>query len=207
MAYDVDRQPGAWVSAQAVRRQELAWLGIAVLFLLTGVFLAVTLGHRGSIAGSFAFVAFVLGVRPYANRFVDDLVHWLRGARAERSVGETLNELRREGWVLLHDVEQTGEGNIDHIAAGPTGVFMIETKERRYQQGHLLKARRQAAKLHDELGVWVTPVICLHERRGDPFRAEKVWVVPQQHLLRWLRAQHERPVAFERLAQYADRIS
>lgn len=53
----------------------------------------------------------------------------------------------------MHDVEQPGEGNIDHIVSGPTGVFLVETKERRCEERHLTKAKRQAAKLHDALGV------------------------------------------------------
>jgi Holliday junction resolvase-like predicted endonuclease len=206
VAYDVDRHPGSWVAAQAARRERVLWIGFIVFFLIVGAFLALALGHRVGIAASLVFLMCVVVVWRYANRYVDDLLHWLRGARAEESVGETLNELRREGWILLHDVEQQGEGNIDHIASGPTGVYMIETKQRRYEQRQLRKARRQAAKLHDELDVWVTPVICLHERDSAPFRVEKVWIVPEQHLLDWLRDQHNAPVPFERLARYADQV-
>ena len=207
MVYDVDRHPGAWVAAQAARRERVLWLGFIAFFLIVGGFLALALGHRVGVAASLAFLACVVVVWRYANSYADDLLRWMRGARAEESVGATLNELRREGWILLHDVEQRGEGNIDHIASGPNGVYMIETKQRRYEQRQLRKARRQAAKLHDELDGWVTPVICLHERHGEPFRAEKVWIVPEEQLLDWLRSQHNTPVPFERLAKYADHIS
>jgi len=105
---------------------------------------------------------------------------------------------------VLHDIEQSGEGNIDHLVSGPNGVYLVETKERRYEDRHVVKVKRQAAKLHDELGVWVTPVICLYERQGGPFRTQGVWVVPRQHLLDWLREQNHPPVAFERLAGFAD---
>lgn len=207
MGYDVDRRPAAWTSAQAARRERLLWIGAAVGFLVIGVFFVLALGHRVGIGGSFALVAIVVAVRPYANRQVDTTLNWLRGAWAEEAVGDVLNELRREGWILLHDVEQRGEGNIDHIASGPGGVFMIETKLRGYKDRQLVKARRQAAKLHDELGVWVTPVICLHERDGEPFRHDRVSIVPLRHLLAWLREQDGKPVDFERLARYADRLA
>jgi Holliday junction resolvase-like predicted endonuclease len=207
VAYDVDRHPGAWVAAQAARRERVLWLSATVLLLVIGAFFALAFGHRVGIAASLAVAACVAVVWRCANSYADDLLHWMRGARAEESVGATLNELRREGWILLHDVEQQGEGNIDHIASGPTGVYMIETKQRRYEQRQLRKARRQAAKLHDEIGIWVTPVICLHERRSAPFRVERVWIVPEQHLLDWLRDQRNTPVPFERLARYADHIS
>lgn len=107
----------------------------------------------------------------------------------------------------MHDIAQAGEGNIDHIASGPHGVYLVETKLRRYEDFHLTKAKRQAVKLKAKLGVWVTPVICLHQRRGDPFRTHGVWVMPQQHLLDWLHEQRNQPVAFERLARWADRIA
>jgi hypothetical protein len=206
MASDLDRRPATWVARQAVRRQRLVWLGLAVFFLLDGLVLALAVRHRLSLAGSAFFLAFVFAVKPHAEAFVDRTLNWIRGAGAEQAVGETLNELRSDGWVVIHDLEQAGEGNIDHLVSGPNGVYLVETKQRRYEDGHLVKAKRQAAKVHDQLAVWVTPVICLHERRGEPFRTHGVWVVPEQHLLGWLRAQHNRTVGPERLAYLANRL-
>ena len=206
MAYDVDRRPGAWVRAQAKRRERQLWLGLAVGLVVAGGFVALALGHAVGIVGAAAFLAVFLAIRPFANDFVDSLANWWRGAHAEASVGETLNELRREGWIVMHDVEQEFEGNIDHIASGPNGVFLIETKDRRYEDDQLTKVKRQAAKLNKELGVWVAPVICLHRRRGAHFQTKGVAIVPQQHLLDWLREQRGKPVQFERLARYADRV-
>jgi hypothetical protein len=132
---------------------------------------------------------------------------WVVGARAEEQVGLMLNELRRERFHVLHDIAQTHEGNVDHLVSGPTGVFMIETKYRRYTDEQLVKAKRQAAKLHDVLGVWVTPVICLAERRGrPPYKHDGVWIVRRPDLLDWLRAQHNQVLEFERLARFADRL-
>jgi hypothetical protein len=65
---------------------------------------------------------------------------------------------------------------------------MIETKRRSFKPTDLPKARRQAKKLHDELGVWVTPVICLDRRRATrPFRNRGVWIVSRESLLDWVR--------------------
>lgn len=52
----------------------------------------------------------------------------LRLARdGERSVGQSLEELRENGYRVLHDI--VGDGfNIDHLLIGPKGVFTIETK-------------------------------------------------------------------------------
>lgn len=209
MAYDVDHRPGAWVRAQASRRAWIFWILFAAGAVITAFILALAFGHRIGAGGTLAMILALLAVRPYAERYIDDGGRWFRGAQAEESVGDTLNELRREGWVLMHDVEQDFEGNIDHIAWGPeNGVFLIETKARRYEEHQLTKAKRQAAKLHDELGVWVTPVICLYDRRGKAFTPKGgVAVVPRQHLLEWLRRQRNKTVPFERLAHYADRVS
>jgi Holliday junction resolvase-like predicted endonuclease len=206
VAYEVETRPGGWVAAQAARRARLVWLGLGLFFLVDGVVLALAVGHRLSIVGAALFLSVVIAAKPYADRYVDKQLRWRKGAQAEEAVGETLNELRREGWVLMHDIERVGEGNIDHIASGPDGVFLVETKARRYEEAHLVKAKRQAARLHDELGVWVTPVICLHTRKAKPFRTHGVWVVPHERLLDWLREQHNQPVAFERLARFADRV-
>ena len=84
---------------------------------------------------------------------------------------------------------------------------MVETKHRQYLDGALLKARRQAAKLHDELGVWVTPVICLDERRDrEPFRDKGVWIVCRTRLLEWVRAQRQPVVEPDRLAAFLGRL-
>jgi len=206
VGYDVHRRPGGWVAEQAARRERLIWLGFGIFFVIAGLIFALAIGQRLSIAASAIFLGSVLGLKPYAERYIDATFRWRGGAHAEEAVGETLDHLRRQGWVLMHDVEQAGEGNIDHIASGPTGVFLIETKQRRYEDKHLVKAKRQAAKLHEELGVWVTPVICLQERTGESFRTKGVWVVPLPRLLDWLRAQRNRTVEFQRLAAFADRL-
>src|SRR5450830_286772 len=57
----------------------------------------------------------------------------LRHLRAPGDVGlgasgELLEEFRGEGFIAMHGIEQAGEGNIDHLVSGPTGVFMIESK-------------------------------------------------------------------------------
>lgn len=133
-------------------------------------------------------------------------VSWIRGARSERAVGETLASLGG-GYVVMHDIEQRGEGNIDHLVSGPTGVYLVETKHRRYQEHDLRKAKRQAAKLHDELRVRVTPVICIDLRRGrEPYAHHGVWIVSRDRIVDWLRPQNNPELDFARLAAFADTL-
>jgi hypothetical protein len=204
MAYDVETKPAAWVARQATRRSRRVWLVASGCFAIAAVLILLGITGRATIGVTAGLIVVVLALGRVGDHVADDAVHWIRGARAERSVGEELEALRRDGFVVLHDVEALGRGNIDHIVSGPTGVYVVETKHGGYRHGHLAKARWQAAKLHDELGVWVTPVICIHTRRSRPFRHDRVWIVPQPSLLDWIRGQRNASVAFERLARFAD---
>ena len=209
MPYDVDKRPGTWVSRQATKRRYRVLVFTALLLAGSCVGLILKFSHhpRLAIAASALSLVFALVVWRRLDRKTREAVNWLRGARAEEAIGELLNELRSEGFIVMHDVEQVYEGNIDHIVSGPTGVFMIESKARRYNDDAPRKARRQAKKLSIELDAkWVGPVICLNTRDRKPFQHEGVWIVPKQHLLDWIRAQREPKVPFERLALWADKL-
>lgn len=58
------------------------------------------------------------------------LYAWQRGLDGERRTGEVLATLAAHGWAVLHDLHWPGRpyANIDHIAIGPTGVFVIDSK-------------------------------------------------------------------------------
>ncbi|HEY5195240.1 MAG TPA: nuclease-related domain-containing protein [Solirubrobacteraceae bacterium] len=53
--------------------------------------------------------------------------NWHDGAEGERKTEKALAPLARAGWAIVHDV-QARYGNYDHIAVGPAGVFLLETK-------------------------------------------------------------------------------
>jgi hypothetical protein len=64
---------------------------------------------------------------------------WRDGARGERATGRRLQRLERHGYTVLHDLQVPGShANLDHLAIGPGGVFVIDSK--RYR-GHLYLAR------------------------------------------------------------------
>jgi hypothetical protein len=127
----------------------------------------------------------------------------LKGRNGEAVVGDALEGLRWEQYIVLHDIPFAGEGNIDHLVSGPNGVYLVETKFGSYLPVHLKKAKRQAAKLSDELGVPVTPVLCVASSEGDPYRHLGVHVVGFDLLLTWIREQSNPPVEFERLARFS----
>jgi len=53
------------------------------------------------------------------------------GLRGEQAVAEALNEVADCGFRAFHDLQTEKLGNIDHVAVGSRGVFLIETKTRR----------------------------------------------------------------------------
>jgi hypothetical protein len=53
--------------------------------------------------------------------------NWEKGAAGEKSVAHTLSKLPDE-FRVVNDVA-TPFGNLDHVVIGPTGVFVIETKD------------------------------------------------------------------------------
>jgi hypothetical protein len=55
---------------------------------------------------------------------------WEAGAAGERATGGVLAGLDPEVWSVLHDVRWPGRmrANIDHVAIGPAGVFVIDSK-------------------------------------------------------------------------------
>ena len=54
---------------------------------------------------------------------------WEAGAAGERRVGQVLG-LLPDDWQVLHDLHWPGrpKANIDHIAIGPRGLFLLDTK-------------------------------------------------------------------------------
>ena len=53
------------------------------------------------------------------------------GLRGEQAVAEALSEAADSGFRAFHDLQTESNGNLDHVAIGTRGVFLIETKARR----------------------------------------------------------------------------
>lgn len=209
MAYDVDRRAGEWARARGASlfRSGILLLSAAVVASLAAALVSWRLGNEPvAVVVALLGLASGLVLNRAGERVADASTSWIQGGAAELHVGELLDELRRDGFYVLHDVAKDRDGNVDHIVCGPSGVYVVETKRRRYELPHLARTKRLARWLHDELGVWVTPVICLATRDDPPAKRQGVWVMGRRHLLGWLRAQRNQPVAFERLARFADTL-
>jgi hypothetical protein len=53
--------------------------------------------------------------------------NWREGAEGEERTERELTQLEPLGWQLRHDLPDA-HGNIDHVAIGPAGVFLLDSK-------------------------------------------------------------------------------
>jgi hypothetical protein len=111
-----------------------------------------------------------------------DATAWKRGAAGERRTARLLDPLERHGWAILHDLAVPGSrANIDHLAIGPGGVFVIDSKQYRGRlqldpSGRLWHGRYplaptlravgfeadQAAQVLTDPDVVVVPIVAVH---------------------------------------------
>jgi hypothetical protein len=206
MAYEVERAPGRY--AKSRERDELR--GALVFGVLIGIAmlasLALLIAGVAGLASSVGLIAVAFIANEFATARLDAGIRWGKGGNAEAKIGRTLEALRAEGYVVMHDLDKVGGGNIDHLVSGPTGCFVIETKFRRYEERDLVIVKRRSQRLARELETsWVQPVISFATRRYGPRVVRRVAVVGVDGLLDYIRAQSNPVVPFERLAGFADR--
>ena len=203
MSYHVDSTPGAYSPPHQRSHSGRSVLLIVAFAGVGALPLVLARVFEVSFAVS-APIVVLLAVVYWAAE--SDSVLMERGLRArngEGVVGDALEELRWEQYIVLHDVPFAGKGNLDHLVSGPNGVYLVEAKFGSYLPVHLKKAKRQAGKLSDDLGVVVTPVLCVAASEDDPYRHGGVSVVGFDALLPWIREQSNPPVEFERLAHFS----
>ncbi len=126
-------KPIGQYSARKARR----YLAAGLIFLVPFIILFVTtsntalhiqlneLGttYRGFYMGFFFTIGALLIMYPYR--------HWRSGLKGEKRVIRNLVENLSDQYSIFNNVLLKGGkrgGDIDHIVVGPTGVFVIETK-------------------------------------------------------------------------------
>lgn len=100
-----------------------AGIGIFVIGLVTGLFFNYLLFALVFIGGFLAV---------YGNSIIEEGKQkgysWEKGLEGENLVSNYLNTLPKD-YFVFNDVNLPGKGgNIDHIVIGPTGIYVIETK-------------------------------------------------------------------------------
>ncbi len=139
----------------------------------------------------FTVAAVVLTIRAF--RLIRETRNIRLGLRGEQAVGEALNDVGDCGFRAFHDFPAGENWNIDHVAVGTRGVFLIETKarsrrpSRNGQPGHVVvydgatlqfpsgtdaKAIPQAQRNARWLSEYLT------KKTGEPVAVEAVVALP-----------------------------
>jgi Nuclease-related domain len=127
---------------------------------------------------------------------------WQCGAQGERHTARLLRRLARDGYVVFHDLAVPGsDANVDHLVIGPTGVFVIDSKQWTGQVGQgadglawhnhypldrtLETVRWEAQQVSRVLGSRAAALLCVRGAhvQGGGLHAQGVAIVPP-HLLR-----------------------
>src|SRR5215207_5893199 len=129
--------PGASAHAYYHRRRAAEWtlyqrtlpLRLAGLALASLVAELATQQVAPALAGWAGLVAAGLVGWRLRFRVSQDARNWQRGACGERRTARQLNRLTRHGWVVFHDLAvPDSRANADHLAIGPAGVFLVDSK-------------------------------------------------------------------------------
>jgi nuclease-like protein len=134
---EVVGRPGRSAAAYYRRRRAAEWIlyrrtlplrlfGVVAAGLLCGV-----AGQEvaPAVAGWLAALTSIGAGWRLRFRVSEDARNWRRGARGERRTARQLNRLTDRGWVVFHDLAVPGSrANVDHLAIGPSGIFLIDSK-------------------------------------------------------------------------------
>jgi hypothetical protein len=139
--------------------------------------------------------------REKAERLIRHAEMYERGAAGERRTADRLATLPA-GWVVLHDVRWPGRrfANIDHVVVGPSGIFVIDSKNwsgrvtlrdgvlrqngrsREKQVAGCADAALATAELAGPYGAHVVPVLCLALDEGPAGWSRDVLVCTTEQL-------------------------
>lgn len=139
---------------------------------------------------------------------------WRRGIEGEQVMGAALDKAVKHGWKVLHSIPFGTESDIDHLAIGPGGVVLINTKHHHgakvtvrqggiYVNGsqtkHVLQVRAQVKRATKELSAALGEPVeiqgCVAIHNGGLSEPEvkfahhfkDVWVVTRWNIVRVLR--------------------
>jgi Nuclease-related domain len=183
-----------WTRGLAWRAPLVATAGLTVQVLATQASLP-----RAGLVGLAvaALVGWRLRFRPSEQARM-----WQRGAHGERHTARLLDRLTRDGYVVFHDLAvPDSPANVDHLVIGPTGVFVIDSKQwtgsvhqgadglawhNHYRLDRTLETVCwEAQQVSRVLGSRAAALLCVHGAHvhGGGLHAQGVAIVPA-HLLR-----------------------
>ena len=121
MAYDVETRPATFAAARArtLTRRSLAL--VAAFVGVGAVPLVLTQAFEVPLVASAMIVTLMVALYHAADGQSALMERWLKGSAAEAAVGETLETLRWERYIVMHDVPQRVRGTSTIWSAGRTG--------------------------------------------------------------------------------------
>lgn len=167
---------GEWAR---VRGMVLSLWPLFLSFLFLGAFLSALMAGFRPALFAMLLVGSLVSVAVYWRKGIRRVESFFRGARGEERVAGVLGGLPG-AYHVFHDFA-AGSERIDHVVAGPAGVFSVETKtwsgKVEIAEGHVLvngklptrdpvaQALREAGRVRESLkrigfDVTVTPVVC-----------------------------------------------
>ncbi|MFI5259857.1 MAG: nuclease-related domain-containing protein [Candidatus Limnocylindrales bacterium] len=94
-----------------------------------GIAVALAAMLLGQAIVGFFVVVMVLGAVSRVVATEDSTLSWATGSQGETLTAQALEQLKIDGFVILHDRRIPGSSaNIDHIVIGPPGIAIVETK-------------------------------------------------------------------------------
>jgi hypothetical protein len=184
-----ENRPGSFA-----KRRALSQFRVALVFLVLGLAAAAAsaamlLSGTSTAIGAAALVFVGVAAKHFFDERLALGVRWGKGGNAEQAVGSLLDELRQDGFIVEHDLDDVVAGNVDHLLRKGDCVFLVETKFCSYVDRDLRKARRDAAQVARRRQVrWVQPIICLATRTYGPRKVGRVVVLGLDELLPYLRS-------------------
>jgi hypothetical protein len=180
--------------------RSLAWRAplVAAAGLVTYVLAAQAGLPRAGLAG--LVIAVLAGWR-LRFRPSEQARTWQRGAHGERRTARQLRRLHHDGFVVFHDLAVPGSpANVDHLVMGPTGVFVIDSKQwtgqvrqsldglawhNHYRLDRTLETVRwEAEAIGRLLGTRTAALLCVHGAQvdGGGLDTHGVAIVPASRL-------------------------
>jgi hypothetical protein len=167
---------GKHIEAVNRRRPWILVRGVAIGTV--GLVLAALGGSLGILGASLVFLAVMWTIAALVV-LPDGVRAWRTGAVGEEMTAAALATLPAGAFVVLHDRRKPrSRANIDHVVIGPTGVWVVETKNYagslsvrdgelwiagRRKTAFIAQVKGQAAAASTVLGgVPVLPIICIH---------------------------------------------
>lgn len=180
------RMPGEYLWRRVLQADEtdmLWFFGVSLIpisigagaLLITARFFPSFLAAGLVVAAMLFAFSLLLCVRWFQRRWQRRADDYL-GFFGERYVAEWLDPLKTQGWFIFHDIQcdgASGKFNLDHVAVGPGGVWLIETKTHRKGRA------RSGFKDHE--------VIFDGSRVAWPWRDESDSIRQASDNMRWLK--------------------